>query len=401
MSVPTAAAPVDVARDRLLGPEGRRLVAALVEGAGGTVRHATPRQVGFDPGRSLSVRFDVDVEWPDGRTGTEGMVLAAGAAVPEGAVVLEGPFGPVGAWRHPNDPGLPGLAAALDPPRVRALLDDLGLPPGPVGLRERSYRPGKRAVVEATAPAGRVFLKVVRPRRAARLQAHHARLAATLPVPPSHGWSPELGIVVLGPLDGPTVRDSLRAGGPGVGAGALLHVLDRLTVADGERRVRSSPTADAAHHAAAVAANLPSEAGRLERLVARLGADAPQPPVPVHGDLHPAQLITRDGALTGLLDLDTVALGSRVDDLAVYTGHLATIALVSERRAHIEAHAAGLLRAFDAVDPVELRRRTAAVVIGLATGPFRTQERGWQEATRARIALAERWAASAERVAGG
>jgi len=34
------------------------------------------------------------------------------------------------------------------------------------------------------------------------------------------------------------------------------------------------------------------------------------------------------------------------------------------------------------VAPVELRLRTAAVVISLATGPYRSQEPNWQESTR-------------------
>jgi hypothetical protein len=43
------------------------------------------------------------------------------------------------------------------------------------------------------------------------------------------------------------------------------------------------------------------------------------------------------------------------------------------------------------VDAAELRRRTAAVVLSLATGPHRVQEAGWQVATRARLDLATRW----------
>jgi len=41
--------------------------------------------------------------------------------------------------------------------------------------------------------------------------------------------------------------------------------------------------------------------------------------------------------------------------------------------------------------PEALRRRTAAVVLSLATGPHRVQERGWRRNTRWRIELAERW----------
>jgi len=207
--------------------------------------------------------------------------------------------------------------------------------------------------------------------------------------------------VALGPLDGPTVRDLLRTGNRGVSGATILAALDRLTTGEGDD-ARSSVAVDAAHHARSIAAYLPSEVARLAHLVHWLGEDAPQPVVPVHGDLHPAQLVTDgEGTLTGLLDLDTVALGARVDDLATYAGHLATIAITSPHRAGIEGHGAAVLAAFDrAVDPVALRRRTAAVAIGLATGPHRVQERGWKAATRARLALAERWLDSAERLAG-
>jgi len=46
-------------------------------------------------------------------------------------------------------------------------------------------------------------------------------------------------------------------------------------------------------------------------------------------------------------------------------------------------------------DPVSLRLRTAAVVLGLATGPFRVQEANWPAVTERRIALSEEWVLSA------
>jgi hypothetical protein len=39
----------------------------------------------------------------------------------------------------------------------------------------------------------------------------------------------------------------------------------------------------------------------------------------------------------------------------------------------------------------------AGVVVSLATGPHRVQADGWQDLTRARLTLAERWLESAER----
>ena len=50
------------------------------------------------------------------------------------------------------------------------------------------------------------------------------------------------------------------------------------------------------------------------------------------------------------------------------------------------------------VDPRELRTRVAGVVVSLATGPHRVQQADWQDATRARLDLAEAWLDSADRL---
>ena len=58
------------------------------------------------------------------------------------------------------------------------------------------------------------------------------------------------------------------------------------------------------------------------------------------------------------------------------------------------------LRVFErTVDPADLRYRVAAVVLSLATGPYRVQEPAWEQATRDRLDLAEQWLVSARAVA--
>jgi hypothetical protein len=57
----------------------------------------------------------------------------------------------------------------------------------------------------------------------------------------------------------------------------------------------------------------------------------------------------------------------------------------------LEGYAGGLRRAFaQRVDLAELDRVTAGAMIGLATGPFRAQQRRWRPAVRRRLSLAER-----------
>ena len=113
---------------------------------------------------------------------------------------------------------------------------------------------------------------------------------------------------------------------------------------------------------------------------------------PTHGDFHEGQLQVAGGRIVGLLDVDTLGPGRRVDDLACLVAHLSTV----QRMSRIQAERLqGLLDAwvpvFDrAVDPAELRLRSAAVAVSLATGPFRAQDPDWQEATTRILDAAER-----------
>lgn len=106
--------------------------------------------------------------------------------------------------------------------------------------------------------------------------------------------------------------------------------------------------------------------------------------------------------MSGLLDIDTAGPARRADDLACLVAHLDIMSQVDPaQEATTGALAARWLVDFGrAVDPVELRYRIAGVVVSLATGPHRVQERGWQRATRDRLDLAEAWTRRAERLAG-
>jgi len=104
---------------------------------------------------------------------------------------------------------------------------------------------------------------------------------------------------------------------------------------------------------------MPSVADRLARFVERYGEDAPQEKITVHGDFHEAQLLLDGNGLTGLLDLDDVGTGERVDDLAMMLGRLYQLSKNWERdRDRISAYMTSLLRTWEQhVDPYELRRR--------------------------------------------
>ena len=120
--------------------------------------------------------------------------------------------------------------------------------------------------------------------------------------------------------------------------------------------------------------------------------------MPVHGDFHSSQLLARGTSLVGLIDVDTAGVGKRSNDVATLLGHISAVGLSTAARRSIDRYGSNLIREFDpSIDPTALRRKVAAVIIGLATGPFRVNQPRWRAQTERRIALAERWMASAEK----
>jgi hypothetical protein len=378
----------------LLGEDAAGILAVAVDASGGELRTWGPRQVTHQPGRSTVVQYRAEVAWPDGDASAETIVAATGSRIPPGAAVLDDGTTQVAVWRWPVDPSLPGLTAALDRGRVAALLDDLGVDGGTIQLRVRAYRPGRRAVVEATGRRGHLFLKVVRPATVEALHHTHRSLAAHLPVPDSLGWTAD-GILVLPGLGGRTLRELLRSGRSTLPPPATVDaLLDRLPVDLTAGPRRRDLLEGAEHHATVIASVLPSLQAKLEDLLADLhrrdlaGHDV----VAVHGDLYEAQLLVDNGRLTGLLDVDTAGSGHRIEDIANLCAHLSVLALVSDRSKVIKRYGAALLaHAETRFDRADLRARIAAAVIALATGPFRVLEANWAHGTERRLDLAAQW----------
>jgi hypothetical protein len=308
---------------------------------------------------------------------------------------------------------------------VAALLDVVGRPVGVVTLRRRAYRPGRRSVVEVTGTTGRVFLKVVRPSRAAALVDIHRRVGRALPVPQVLGCTAD-GVVVLSAVPGRTLRTALTridptdptAGAQAVDALPDLRSIEahldllRTPPAPGGGRPKG-PLGTLERHVALLGTVLPDlhpTLGSLTDTVAgRLRAD--HPVVAVHGDLYESQLMVTRGTspgICGVLDLDTVGSGHRIDDVANLLAHLSTLSLRTSDAAPPRPTgdpatpvgrylALALAAAEQEHDPVDLRARVAGRVVGMATGPFRVQEDAWPTATARRVALAEAWLASGTR----
>jgi hypothetical protein len=307
---------------------------------------------------------------------------------------------PVGLWRWPLDPALPALAWAASAAQVAATLEERGLSTGRVGLRVRSYRPGRRAVVEATTSAGALFLKVVRPTALGRMVERHAVLAGAVPAPPVLATIDD-GVLVLPGLPGTPMRSLIGGDGRDLPAAAELdRVLDGLPPAVADlpavgRRMTGDALARAGDHAAVLGMVFDGLRPRLEALTGALAAADPgeHPAVPVHGDFYESQLLVDGGTVVGLLDVDTAGRGHRIDDWATLLAHLVLLeqilpepATAGRYRRELEGH---VLRRWPAE---HLGPRVAAVLVGLATGPFRVQQSDWPARTADRLSLAEEWA---------
>ena len=382
--------------DLLLGHGSKAILDAVLTEVGAGTSEVKPVQVRYVPERSVIVQYQADVEWAD-HTSRETLVIASGVDVPDTTPQLEVDDNLVSVWRYPRDPFLPGLEAAVDPSRVRKLLADLGSPQPGTKLRRRAYRPGRRAVIEAVSPSARIFIKVVRPDRIAKIQSKHVTLAEHIPVPHSYGWSAELGLITLQAMAGKTLRSVLESGSRRLPEPEqILGLLDALPM-PGDDDVVDGPVAAASGHARLLKAIAPDLAGDIDDILGAVGAANNDAPVPVHGDFHSSQILVRGAEIVGLVDVDSAGAGMRADDLAGLLGHLATLALTSSKRKSMSGYGARLIEEFDKhTDPRSLRLRTAGVILGLATGPFRVQENVWPAATKRRIELAMQWVNSAE-----
>lgn len=381
----------------LTGAGAEGFLATAVAAIGGTLVRWRARLVQHNSSGAV-VAYAVKVRRPDGSTHEETFAACTGQ-LPADTMVLDDGEDRVAVWRFPDDPALPGLVSATNADAVTALLADLGLGSGPVRLSVRAYRPRRRAVVEAVGSSGRLFIKAVRPDRVEALHQRHRLLVAHgIPAPHSLGWTTD-GLLVLQAVPGRTLRDALRDPRSRLPTGGEINaLLDRLPAEAAIGISRRSWLDRVGHYAAAVGTIVPDHAERAAGVGDAIAAEAGRgPTVPVHGDLYESQLLVSGGRICGLLDIDTVRAGDRLDDLGCVLGHLSVLAQLEPQHAStINRAGARYLAAFDrVVDPADLRYRTAAVVVSLATGPHRVQQPQWPATTRRLVELAGEWVGSA------
>jgi hypothetical protein len=414
-TLPSVSDPEMPAVSLLLSHSAIEVLEAALEPEEAVISGFRPTRASYLPGRRIAVSYDVALRWGSGAANETVVAMAHRDGPPEGAVTVDAAGGPVAVWRLPKDPYLPGFQLATDPAFVRELLDQIGAPPGDIELQTRSYWPRWRAVIEVTTtpsaagerlvfrpgrgferpkPTSVVYLKVVRPDRVAKLRRTHELLSGIAPIADCQYCSEQDGLMVLESLPGETLWQCVRRPNfPPPDGRDLMALLTSVEQADVQRSRRMTSRESARLAAALLSAILPTEAGRLDRFIDALGEDPDEPLITIHGDFHEVQvLVDRDG-ICGLLDLDDVGPGQRIDDLAMMAGRFWSFAPFEKRgRERIAQYALDLLESFAAyADPEDLHQRVACVLLARATSPFRSQAPNWPRNTRRAIELAERW----------
>lgn len=379
----------------LLGAEAGDVLNAGIEGSGAQVVDFRATSVRYRPEKSVTVQYRATLRDSAGKTSRPTMVASSGLPIPDGrTTLLRSEDLDVAVWKFPYDPFLPGLPTSTDQERAAELVTRLGAPTDSVRIRTRAYRAGRRAVIEAAGDSGTVYMKVLRPNKAAALQARHVDLAPHLPIPRSLGWSRDLGVVAMQALGGTTLRSSLEAGILELPSPrSIVSLLDQFPAPKPDATIVRAAHQRTREHARLLSTILPSATDLLDRIVTGVGEVTNEgQSVAVHGDFHSSQILIDGGRVVGLVDVDTAGAGERSDDLAAMLGQLATLGITAENRSPFRAYNTLCLAEFEReVDGSALRRRVAAAILGLATGPFRVQLADWQTATERRLRLAQLW----------
>ncbi len=378
------------------------LLTAAVQHAGGELVTWTLDHVDANPAQSTTATYSALIDWSYGRR-EELLGVSARASGPvdtdAAAEIFADGKREVAVWIYPNDPDLPGLARAAYAESMAELCNEhrvfrVPVTPRQLSLEMIGYRPRRRAVLRVQAGSEVAYVKVLRGRLFDDVVTRHLVLAnAGVPVAPILATTDD-HLLILAELPGRPLAKAVFDAADPCSAEALINLLDSMParVNDLPRR---PPWSDAlGHYARMVSQAVPALEPRLEWLIEQIDGGLyaiPQGNEPTHGDFHEGQVHVDRGRIVGLLDTDTLGPGRRADDLACLIAHLSTIQRMNAAQ---EARVHTLIRkwvpVFDSrVDPTELRLRAAAVIISLATGPFRSQEPDWERETAMMVGSAE------------
>lgn len=319
-------------------------------------------------------------------------------------------------WVVPSDPYLPGMEWATNAREVGA---HLGLEHPRV--QTVVYRPTRRAMIRVSeGTTAHAWIKVLRPEaEAGLLQVLDVLEGSDFPYAPMIE-APAPGVVIQRHGEGTALanlisREPYRAARmfPQIKA-----VLDALPPEVTQLPLRKSWTQRRKHYADELAESMPDLATSVKRLVATIDAliRPTAKAVPTHGDFFEANMLTKDGRISTVLDLDSMGPGTRADDYACLLAHVSVLPFLTPgrwiaapptepwrtrldqflpgRRCPDYRESETVLEAWRLfaereVDAADLYARCAAVTLSLATSA--SLEYGEAE-VRARFARAKWWA---------
>lgn len=314
-------------------------------------------------------------------------VALAGMAAPRSParrpVAHDAELGALVQWL-PVDLWLPALAE--DPADLARSLHVDVRGAGPAELL--AYKPRRRAVLQVDGHVLKLYADDVDFRAATRALIHGGSLPVTTAAPAGHDMARRMTaqrLVAGTPLDDPL------AAAPAVGE--LLSALHRAPLPRGARRL--APIVGATATARTVAGLLPDLAPRLERLLARIAAEAPATGRSFcHGDFHARQLLRSADGGFAVLDFDEWGAGAPGLDLGTYAAHAldrtpAGGGTTGERVAEIDAVLDALVAGYS-IAPGDLRWHSAVAVLRRSVFTFRTRPTpSWPERVEAMVATAE------------
>ncbi|BCS34820.1 hypothetical protein TBR22_A40460 [Luteitalea sp. TBR-22] len=391
----------------------------LHEVASGHVEAVTPRYVRYKPGTNALVAYEVRV---DGRVEVlhakalahvSGDRHAAKLHKPGSREVVAPAFGfarlvlpelGIALAAHPNDQKVRALPAVAASASRRSLLKRV-VPSRPdlwdASLEPLAYKPERRFV--AALRSGDRLSAVLRLHARGVALPVHLAAPVGLTVPTRLGARPSQGACVTSWVDGVPL-DRLWADGLEAGlAGEVGRTIARWHGShDTQLPDRRFPDDRAAIEAAAglVGALAPDLGPAARDLAARLAVllRVPVPSVPLHGDLHAAQVLARPAGIA-FVDLDEACRGAAGADLGAFLASLLAAATLSPGTlpgvdALCDAVVDGYAREAGQV-PVALDAWTAAHLLRRAPEPFRTRHQDWPGATASLLRLARHWADAA------
>ena len=336
--------------------------------AGATVVDCRPGKALYLGADGCGVRYDLEVRDADGQSRRQlvlGRVLADDASVAryQNAVAtladsLDGGRrdpavhgwaalpGRLVVHSFPIDPELPTLLDATDPAGVAPLLHGVIEGFGDAHVELGHYGRRNRCVLRYEVEGrGTVYGKVWSDDRGAAVSEMMEHLRGGLgpaAVPRVYAYLPELKLALLAALSGePRLSRALKEGSPDVDrlvgdAAAVAAALHGSVVPTPAVRSVDTELQEMRDHVALVRALAPPLAGVLEPILDQIEAAATTttalPLVPTHGDFTPSQLLS-DGAGSGLVDFDSVAMGEPALDLGQYLAYLRLSAAKAERSA--------------------------------------------------------------------